>query len=163
MDEQVPMAQSYVHEAEIAIQGIVHDATMHGLSARLPVNVPPHADKSLFMKALRQTAQLHAHDARDTYLLTKKRSWRYLASGFIFLIFCLLVGYVAQSFLGARFGIGRIIEESATVAGWVGMWRPVEMFLYELPELKSQQKLYAEIYQHILRLNDSTTAKQADQ
>jgi hypothetical protein len=52
-----------------------------------------------------------------------------LAVGSVFLAVCLLLGeLVTQSNLGAFAGI---VREGLTIAGWVAMWRPLEIYLYD--------------------------------
>jgi hypothetical protein len=52
-----------------------------------------------------------------------------LVVGSVFLVTCLLLGeLVARSGSGAVFDI---IREGLTIAGWVAMWRPLEIYLYD--------------------------------
>jgi hypothetical protein len=52
-----------------------------------------------------------------------------LVVGSVFLITCLLLGeLVAKSGSGALFDI---LREGLTIAGWVAMWRPLEIYLYD--------------------------------
>jgi hypothetical protein len=52
-----------------------------------------------------------------------------LAVGSVFLAACLLLGQlVARSSLGA---FADIVREGLTIAGWVALWRPLEIYLYD--------------------------------
>jgi hypothetical protein len=52
-----------------------------------------------------------------------------LAVGSLFLASCLLLGgLVAWPELGAA---GAFLREGLTIAGWVALWRPLEIYLYE--------------------------------
>src|SRR5580658_9428704 len=52
-----------------------------------------------------------------------------LIVGSVFLASCLLLGQlVAKSGAGA---VADIIREGLTIAGWVAMWRPLEIYLYD--------------------------------
>jgi len=52
-----------------------------------------------------------------------------LGVGSLFLVLCLLLGeFVAKSSPGA---VSDIIREGLTIAGWVAMWRPLEIYLYD--------------------------------
>ncbi len=52
-----------------------------------------------------------------------------LGVGLIFLVLCLLLGeIVSSSSLGAA---ADIIKEGLTICGWVAMWRPLEICLYD--------------------------------
>jgi hypothetical protein len=52
-----------------------------------------------------------------------------LGVGLIFLVSCLLLGQlVAESAAGAA---SNIVREGLTICGWVAMWRPLEIYLYD--------------------------------
>ncbi len=72
---------------------------------------------------------------QQEYELLRKRGWRYLWRGLIFLGVCLIISFAASE---SDFVLHNLISESVIVAGWVAMWRPVEIFLYELPELRAE-------------------------
>ncbi len=52
-----------------------------------------------------------------------------LAVGLLFLILCLLLGNLLDK-AGTTSAVG-IIKEGLTIAGWVAMWRPLEIYLYD--------------------------------
>ena len=52
-----------------------------------------------------------------------------LGVGVLFLILCLLLGELANK-AGAGSLVG-IVQEGLTIAGWVAMWRPLEIYLYD--------------------------------
>jgi hypothetical protein len=63
-----------------------------------------------------------------------------LGVGVIFLVSCLLLGQlVAKSGLGAA---SNILLEGLTICGWVAMWRPLEVYLYDWwPLLEERRRL----------------------
>jgi hypothetical protein len=63
-----------------------------------------------------------------------------LGVGVIFLVSCLLLGQlVAKSGLGAA---TNILLEGLTICGWVAMWRPLEVYLYDWwPLLEERRRL----------------------
>ena len=63
-----------------------------------------------------------------------------LGVGVIFLVSCLLLGQlVAKSGLGAATDI---LLEGLTICGWVAMWRPLEVYLYDWwPLLEERRRL----------------------
>jgi hypothetical protein len=66
-----------------------------------------------------------------------------LAIGLIFLFVCL-----SLSELVARFGSGTFIhflEEGLLISGWVSLWHPLEIFLYEWWPVSHQQKIFAKL------------------
>jgi len=63
-----------------------------------------------------------------------------LLIGGLFLAACLiasqtLVGHASGTFLS-------VVRESLTIAGWVAMWRPMEIFLYEWWPLRRRWRVY---------------------
>jgi len=63
-----------------------------------------------------------------------------LGVGVIFLVSCILLGQlVAKSGPGAA---TNIIQEGLTICGWVAMWRPLEVYLYDWwPLLEERRRL----------------------
>ena len=63
-----------------------------------------------------------------------------LGVGVVFLVSCLLLGQlVAKSGLGAA---TNILLEGLTICGWVAMWRPLEVYLYDWwPLLEERRRL----------------------
>jgi hypothetical protein len=67
-----------------------------------------------------------------------------LVIGLVFLTVCVLAGDLAAT----RMNDGRladVLREGLTVAGWVAMWRPMEIFLYNWWPLASDRRLYARL------------------
>ena len=63
-----------------------------------------------------------------------------LAIGVVFLAACLLAADQVAHLAGTRFA--EIAREGLTVAGWVAMWRPMEIFLYGWWPLVGERRLY---------------------
>jgi hypothetical protein len=67
----------------------------------------------------------------------KRREFRYLMRqgrtvlvvGVAFLASCLLIGQFLERFGGGP--IAGLARESLTIAGWVAMWRPIQIYLYD--------------------------------
>jgi len=75
--------------------------------------------------------------AQTEYNELKERAWRYLRKGLIVLVICMAIAYFASE---NEFLLHNVIMESAIIFGWVALWHPIEMFLYDLPELKEKIK-----------------------
>jgi len=66
-----------------------------------------------------------------------------LLIGLLFLVACLLT---AKLLLGDAEGTwARIVRESLTIAGWVAMWRPMEIYLYDWWPLRRKSRLYQKL------------------
>jgi hypothetical protein len=72
-----------------------------------------------------------------------KRGRTSLIIGLLFLATCLLS---SRLLLGDYQGTwATIIRESLTIAGWVGMWRPMEVYLYDWWPLRRRARLYEKL------------------
>jgi len=63
-----------------------------------------------------------------------------LVIGLAFLAVSLLAGDFAAKALGN--GIGELLRESLLIGGWVAMWRPMEIFLYDWWPIRADARLY---------------------
>ncbi len=64
-----------------------------------------------------------------------------LAIGITVLALSLLAGDFAAKMLSGK-TLGELLRESLLIGGWVAMWRPMEMFLYDWWPIRSQAKLF---------------------
>jgi hypothetical protein len=75
-----------------------------------------------------------------------RRGFVSLTIGMLFLVTLLGIAHLAVRVFGAG-ALSRIVEESLLIAGWVAMWRPLEIFLYDwwpiLGELRLRERLSA--------------------
>ena len=66
-----------------------------------------------------------------------------LLIGGLFLSACLIA---SQALLGGASGTFlSVVRESLTIAGWVAMWRPMEIFLYEWWPLRRRRRVYGKM------------------
>ncbi len=64
-----------------------------------------------------------------------------LAIGILFLAATVLVGgWIEAALVGRRLGV--ILRESFLIGGWVAMWRPLEIFLYDWWPILDEARLY---------------------
>lgn len=64
-----------------------------------------------------------------------------LAIGLTVLLFAIVVGeHVGGLFSQARYG--RLVEESLVIGGWVALWHPMGIFLYEWWPIGAEARLY---------------------
>lgn len=64
-----------------------------------------------------------------------------LVIGICCLTVSLLLGDVIASMLHGR-PVGELLRESLLIGGWVAMWRPMEMFLYDWWPIRSEARLF---------------------
>ena len=66
-----------------------------------------------------------------------------LVIGLLFLAACLIA---AEVVIGEpATGIGRYVRESLTIAGWVAMWRPMQIYLYDWWPLRRRRRDFARL------------------
>jgi len=82
---------------------------------------------------------------RQEFRLMMKRGRTSLIIGLAFLVTCLLVTKVI---VGNRSGTwAGVVRESLTIAGWVAMWRPMEIYLYDWWPLQRRGRTYTKLSQ----------------
>ena len=69
-----------------------------------------------------------------------REGWKDLGIGLVFLAACLFAAQFLSRFEGST--LIAILRESLLIGGWVAMWRPMEIFLYERWPGKRRQALY---------------------
>jgi hypothetical protein len=110
---------------------------------------------------------IRTHFARRTRLLRRnlfellRRGLFSLAIALAFLGVLLataqLVGVV-----GAARGLGAVVRESLLIVGWVAMWRPLEIFLYDWWPIAGEQRLHERLSRIEVRIVRSSSARLAD-
>jgi hypothetical protein len=114
--------------------------------SRLQINVhlqqmPPDGDpQALIAEAIhnyfRYKAELTQRELRRLLRVGRQS----LLIGLAFLVACLLGASVIDRFAGGwllQFG-----RESLTIVGWVAMWRPIQIFLYEWWPIQRRRRVY---------------------
>ena len=66
-----------------------------------------------------------------------------LAIGVLFLVGCLLASELLVHLESSPWA--KILRESLTIGGWVAMWRPMEIYLYDWWPLRRRGKIYAKM------------------
>jgi len=64
-----------------------------------------------------------------------------LAIGITVLALCLLAGNFAARMLSGN-TLGELLKESLLIGGWVAMWKPMEMFLYDWWPIRAEARLF---------------------
>ena len=63
--------------------------------------------------------------------------------GLVFLVACLVI---IQTLLHGEAGTwAGVLRESLTIAGWVAMWRPMQIYLYDWWPLRRRGRIYAKL------------------
>jgi hypothetical protein len=74
-----------------------------------------------------------------------------LAIGLLFVAACVGAGdLLAERFKASR--IGGILQESFLIGGWVAMWRPLEIFLYDWWPIRAEIRLFERLAEMPVRV-----------
>jgi hypothetical protein len=73
-----------------------------------------------------------------------------LLIGIIFLAVSLAIGSLAESAVGGRLGV--LLREGFLIGGWVALWRPLEIFLYDWWPIAADIKLSTRLSAMPLRI-----------
>jgi hypothetical protein len=108
-------------------------------------------------------------DAVDGYFGQRAKStWRELRQlfrvgrislliGLTFLAGAIVVGEFVASLVG-KAAYGGIIKESFVIGGWVALWRPLEIFLYDWWPIRAQARLFERLATMDVRILPSPAA-----
>jgi len=114
------------------------------LTLRLHLRQWPEEDPSALIEAAVHHYFAYRADVNHLeFRRLMRRGRSSLVIGSLFLTLCLLVSTVViGSGGGAWAGIAR---ESLTIAGWVAMWRPMEVYLYDWWPLRRRGRVYEKL------------------
>lgn len=89
--------------------------------------------------------------ARSSAQLTRRRGRQALWVGLPVLGLCLAASGLSASLLGSG-ALGNLLSNSFVIAGWVAMWRPAELLLYEWWPHHHRMKLLEQLSRMQIRL-----------
>jgi hypothetical protein len=120
------------HDAEEYIVGSAEEiGVQHPL--KLVIHLPPDqlasVDEAALERAIHNYFAYQERQARRRLRLLFRDGRITLAVGIAFLFVCILIRQLAHS-LGPG-PASEIIAEGMLIAGWVAMWRPLDIFLYD--------------------------------
>lgn len=87
-----------------------------------------------------------------------RRGWISLAIGLAFLLSLLILGEAFTAQLPAG-PIAAVLQESLLIGGWVAMWRPLEVLLYDWWPVAGRRRSYAKLARVPIHIVYSSTAK----
>lgn len=110
----------------------------YSLMVRMPA-VAPDDNATAVATAIRQHFAHRAREETTRLLSLVSDGKRDAAIGFAFLFICGLIGLLALKLLPSVAGL--FVEQGLLIIGWVALWRPADVFLYELRPLRRQRDL----------------------
>jgi hypothetical protein len=126
-----PQAEDYILKAAKKLPG--HELLR--IVVDLPGSTKPHEPADIADKItghFRSAAEEETREVRELFRYGRKA----LLIGVLTLSACLFLAWLCYEKLPQR-PITRLMQESFVILGWVSMWRPIEIFLYDwLPHLR---------------------------
>jgi len=113
------------------------------------INVVPAAIRDYFAeRALATRRQLR---------LLLRRGRTSLLIGLVFLSFSIAAGNIVEGLL-AETSFSGVARESLLIGGWVAMWRPLEVFLYDWWPIRSEARLFDRLSAMTVRVMPSRSS-----
>ena len=83
--------------------------------------------------------------------------WRSLAIGLIVLLLCFVaIQYMSNA--TSQTTVGRLMEQSLLIFGWVANWRPLEIFLYDWWPVRRQLVLFRRLAEMPVEVRAASSA-----
>jgi len=120
-----------------------------------PAGLPE--EPAILRDAIREFFGQRAQVARRRLRQLFRRGRTSLMIGITFLAISLLLGDVVAGLLGER-RAGEILRESLLIGGWVAMWRPLEVFLYDWWPIRADAQLADRLSAMPVRISYKTDA-----
>lgn len=116
--------------------------------SKVPLGLLVHVDRkaasaeadTIVHTAVREHFERRAHAIRQKLRQLFRLGRRSLLIGVAFLATCIGLGDALETFAPASRFTG-ILRESLLIGGWVAMWRPIEIFLYEWWPIRAEAVL----------------------
>jgi hypothetical protein len=121
-----------------------------GLLVHLDGPVPDNAN-DVVHAAVRDHFEREANDTRRRLRQLFRVGRISLIIGLAVVTGSVLVGDVVETMLQEN-RFGSIIRESLLIGGWVAMWRPIEIFLYDWWPIRSEARLFDRLSRMMVRV-----------
>ena len=112
--------------------------------------MPPEDPTGLVAEAIRNYFTYRSEISRRMVTVLLREGRTSLLIGVAFLSTCLLVADLLTPLAQGTFL--KILRESLTIGGWVAMWRPMQIFLYEWWPLMRRVRIYRHLGQAQVRV-----------
>lgn len=116
---------------------------------RLVVDVPERPDEDDLAARLPRALRTYCHNKIKYCRKERSAVWgegrRALRVGIVFLAVCLGLSAGVEHLLREESPISYLIAEGLLIAGWVGLWHPMELLLYAWWPFSRDIKLYQKI------------------
>jgi hypothetical protein len=108
-------------------------------------------DTTLLQQAVREYFTERAASERRNLRRLLRTGRISLVIGILFLGVAIVLGDLVSGLVG-RYDYGEIIAHSLLIGGWVALWRPIEIFLYDWWPIRAEARLYDRLSAMSVRL-----------
>lgn len=98
--------------------------------------------EKLIVEALRRYCNEKIEQISNDIASLRGQGIRALQRGLLFLAVCLVISTLFDNVEYLPTLVHRFLNEGFLIAGWVSLWYPIELLLYEWSPLKRQKKIY---------------------
>ena len=144
-------------EAEKFILGWAREARSKvplGLLVHVDQEAAPDDAETKVHTAVRDHFKRRAHTTRQKLRDLFKLGRRSLLIGLAFLAACFALGDVIQMWLPDN-RVAGFVRESLLIGGWVAMWKPIDVFLYQWWPLRAEAVLSDRLSAMVVRVTSS--------
>jgi hypothetical protein len=148
-------AETYIVESVRELRGPPAAIVFH-----IDRTTDPAADAEMLEAAIHRhfgrKAQLESRELRSML----RRGWISLGIGLAFLFALLGASESARTDL-FRGPLASVLRESLVIGGWVAMWRPLEVFLYDWWPVVGQRRVFAALARIPIRVRSGASPDRA--
>jgi hypothetical protein len=116
-------------------------------------------EAAIVSNAIHQVFIRHATSTRRRLRRLLRQGRISLAIGLAVLSAAILVAQLVGGRTGATAAPEQVVRESLLIGGWVAMWRPIQVFLYDWWPILAEAKLFDRLAAMPVRLSYGTTAR----
>ncbi len=143
-----PKAEEFITSWAREAAGNVPLALLVHLDRPAGLATEPAALRESIMQFFAERSKAAARRLRQLFRVGRTS----LVIAIAFLAISLAVGGVIETALGGR-RLGELIREGLLIGGWVAMWRPIEIFLYDWWPIRAEVKLFDRLSAMPLRIS----------
>jgi len=124
------------------------------LLIHLPADQLPLAQELDLEKAVHNYFAYRREEMRRRLRFQFREGRAALAIGLGFLVVCISLRQLALVVAGDA--IGRILQEGLLIAGWVAMWRPLQIFLYDWWPMRHRARVFDKLARMTVNIHGSS-------
>ena len=152
MDPSPFLDRDLDHDAEEFIVSWAHELPKsHGFELVIHLATPPEPERAADVEnAVQHYFANRAEIKRREFRLLLRRGHVNLLIGLLFLTACLLASGLAAN-IGQE-ALAAIVREGFIIAGWVAMWRPIQIYLYDWWPVRDEWRALQQLARMHVRL-----------